>query len=105
MSLCNHHKVCPCSNLEAKFPLVAKEFDHRKNKCVALETLAPVSGKMVYWKCLKAKCGRSWQATVASRTSVGAGCPSCRQSHMEKACEGILKQHRVSFEPQQTFPN
>lgn len=34
------------------------------------------SNRKVWWKCVK--CGREFQATVASRTGKGSGCPYCR---------------------------
>ena len=100
---CSHNKVCPCGSFAALYPDLLKEFDYNKNKNVNPVELAPFSSKVVWWKCLKASCGKEWEICIGQRTYYETGCPRCRQSHLEKLCMYILRKHKIDFKDQKTF--
>lgn len=52
------------------------EWDYERNGELRPEQFVIGSERKVWWKC--ARCGQSWQATIASRTRPnGTGCPYC----------------------------
>ena len=53
---------------------ILKTWDYEKNTDISPEQVTEGSTKKVWWKCEK---GHSWQATIASRTNLGRGCPYC----------------------------
>ena len=79
----NSGKGCPyCSgryavkgenDLQTVNPLLAKEWDFKKNNGLTAMDVLPHSNKKVWWKCSQ---GHEWQASVANRTK-GNGCPYC----------------------------
>lgn len=62
------------SDLATRFPDLAAQWHPTKNGSLSPDTLAPGSRRRVWWQCEK---GHQWQATVASRTCGGTGCPVC----------------------------
>jgi very-short-patch-repair endonuclease len=65
-------------SLEFKFPEISKELHPTKNVNLSASNLYSSANKKVWWKCKK---GHEYQATVASRTSMGSGCPICRSGY------------------------
>lgn len=64
------------TDLASQRPGLLEEWDYEHNNGQTPELFVVGSEKPAYWKCLK--CGRTWRATIASRTrSNGAGCPYC----------------------------
>ena len=61
------------TDLKARHPALAEEWDGIKNGRLTSEEVQPGSTKKVWWRCRK---GHSWQAAVYSRTA-GTGCPYC----------------------------
>ena len=61
------------TDLKARNPALAEEWDGIRNKGLTPEDVQPGSVKKVWWRCRK---GHSWMAAVYSRTA-GAGCPYC----------------------------
>ena len=61
------------TDLKARHPALAEEWDGIKNGRLTPEEVQPGSTKKVWWRCRK---GHSWQAAVYSRTA-GTGCPYC----------------------------
>ena len=62
------------TDLQTLFPEIACEFDVGKNEGITSTEICSKSGKKIWWLCNK---GHSWQASVISRTKLGAGCPFC----------------------------
>lgn len=62
------------NSLSQKFPTLASEWNRSKNGTLLPEMFNWGAGDKVWWKC---SCGYEWQATIASRTSGGGGCPIC----------------------------
>ena len=62
------------SNLAIMFPVVAEEWDYKKNEGLKPDDFMDRSGKRVWWKC---KNGHSWQASIMNRTVNGSKCPYC----------------------------
>jgi hypothetical protein len=65
----NQEVLAGYNDLETKFPEIAAEafgWDPKK--------VLPKTSKHLMWECRE---GHKWRATVASRTGLGAGCPSC----------------------------
>lgn len=71
------------SNLEKKFPEVAKEWHYEKNSPLTPRDVTEKSGKKVWWQC--DTCLHEWQAVVKNRTHLNSPCPLCSKS------EAILK--------------
>lgn len=75
---------CPvCTNREiqlnendfaSKFPVLADQWHPTKNESLTPEQVPPGTTRKVWWRCEK---GHEWQASIASRTSGGNGCPVC----------------------------
>lgn len=61
------------TDLKARHPALAEEWDGIKNGRLTPEEVQPGSTKKVWWRCRK---GHSWQAAVSSRVA-GKGCPYC----------------------------
>lgn len=61
------------NDLETLYPQVAREWDFDKN-ALNPHQVRKSSHRYAWWKCEK---GHSWNATIASRTSGGNGCPYC----------------------------
>ena len=70
---CSGKVVCKDNNLVVKNPILAKEWNPKKNKKLGPEHVTPGSGKKVWWRC---KEGHEWQAVIASRNS-GVKCSKC----------------------------
>ena len=71
---CSNHKVLKGYNdLQTLNPVLAKEWNYKKNKALTPADVLPGSSKKVWWTC---GIGHEWQAMVLSR-SRGSGCPIC----------------------------
>jgi hypothetical protein len=62
------------SDLESKFPELAKEWHPVKNGELTPSEFHPGSNKKAWWL---GTCGHEWESVVSSRTSQGVGCPVC----------------------------
>ena len=62
------------TDLETRYPQIAKEWDYEKNDPHSPDEYLPASGKKVWWKCEK---GHEYQAAIYSRSIDGTGCPYC----------------------------
>lgn len=73
--VCTNREILAGENgLSALYPDLAAQWHPTKNGSLSPDTLAPGSRRRVWWQCEK---GHQWQATVASRTCGGTGCPVC----------------------------
>ena len=73
--VCAGRKVQPAENdLTSRFPYLAAQWHPSRNGVLTPEQVSSGSRRKVWWLCQK---GHSWQATIASRTSGGSGCPYC----------------------------
>ena len=71
-------KIVPGENdLASQYPDIARQWHPEKNGSLTPEHIAPASNKKVWWICDK---GHEYQATIASRTQRGGGCPYCANS-------------------------
>lgn len=61
------------TDLKARHPALAEEWDAVKNGELAPEDVQPGTMKKAWWRCRE---GHSWEAAVYSRTA-GTGCPYC----------------------------
>jgi len=77
---CSGKKVCRDNSLKTLNPVVASEWDYRKNGDLTPGNVTVSSKKKVWWKCKK---GHEWLTTVAKRTE-GKGCPYCKN---KKVCK------------------
>ncbi|MBO5948779.1 zinc-ribbon domain-containing protein [bacterium] len=68
--------VTGINDLETKAPHIAKEWDYEKNAPIIPSQIHSGSNKKVWWIC--SICGKSWQATISSRTHYNrTACHSC----------------------------
>lgn len=83
----SHGKFCPCNSLEARFPVLATEWNYLKNaqltkKLPSMYSYA--SGVKVSWIC--GECEHEYDAYIYSRTRSNrnpTGCPKCRDNKWE----------------------
>ena len=61
------------NDLQTVNPVLAKEWNNKKNGNLKPESFLANSNKKVWWKCSE---GHEWQATIDSRNT-GIGCPYC----------------------------
>ena len=61
------------NDLQTLSPILASEWDYKKNNGLTPMDVMPNSGKKVWWKC---KRGHEWQAKIQNRYR-GSGCPYC----------------------------
>lgn len=73
--VCANRKIHLKENdLVTRFPQIAAQWHPQKNGALTPNMVAPGARRKVWWICER---GHEWQATVASRTSGGTGCPVC----------------------------
>ena len=73
--VCANREIRPTENgLAAQYPQLAAQWHPTKNGTLSPHTIAPATNRKVWWICEK---GHTWQASVASRTTSGSGCPYC----------------------------
>ena len=73
--ICTNREIHPSKNgLAAQYPQLAAQWHPTKNGAITPDVVAPGSTRKVWWICKK---GHEWQASIASRTSSGSGCPVC----------------------------
>lgn len=73
--VCANREIQPDENsLATQYPQLAVQWHPTKNGAVTPDTVAPGTTRKVWWRCEK---GHEWQASIASRTSGGNGCPVC----------------------------
>ena len=73
--VCANRKVQPRENdLATRYPVLAAQWHPTRNGSLTPAQVSPGTRRRVWWRCEK---GHEWQASVASRTSGGSGCPVC----------------------------
>ena len=73
--VCANREILSQENsLAARFAQLAEQWHREKNGTLTPDAVAPGSRRKVWWICEK---GHEWQATIASRTGGGCGCPVC----------------------------
>jgi hypothetical protein len=85
----NIAKIQEGEDLEAKNPLLAIDWDYKRNYPLTPKMFLPNSDKKVFWKC--SKCGYEWEARINSRNK-GCACHKCAnrerystEAYIEKA--------------------
>ncbi len=68
------------NDLQTINPILANEWNYKKNDGLTPVDVMPNSIKKVWWTCVK---GHEWQARIASRNS-GNGCPYCSGQYVIK---------------------
>ena len=69
------------NSLLEKKPNLAKEWAYDKNNGLKPEMFSWGCSEKVWWKCEK---GHEWQASIASRSSGGNGCPICGREKVKR---------------------
>jgi hypothetical protein len=75
---CANRSVSNTNNLEACFPLVAREWHPEKNGRVTPAEVVAASSRVSWWRC-RAQPAHAWRASVRDRTRGQTGCPFCAQ--------------------------
>ncbi len=95
---CSNEIVLPGFNdFATTHPLIAAEWNYRRNGDLSPEDFTYGSERKVWWLC--AKCGNEWEATINNRTNgyFKTGCPKCSGEHAtsfpEQALFFYIKQH------------
>jgi len=84
------------NDLETKHPEIAKEWDYEKNKPLLPNQIHAGSNKKVWWIC--SICGKSWQATISSRTHYNrTACHSCNLTKKRKITSKNINQLDFEF--------
>ena len=71
---CDNQKVSTTNRLDITHPLVAKEWNQRKNNKTASEYVFG-SNHIVWWEC--STCQHEWKTSIINRTKNKSGCASC----------------------------
>lgn len=73
--VCANREIHPTENdLATQYPQLVTQWHPTKNGSLTPEQIPPGTIRKVWWRCEK---GHEWQASVASRTRGGSGCPVC----------------------------
>ena len=73
--VCANREISPSENsLATQYPRLAAQWHPTRNEGLTPDDVVPGTTRKVWWVCEK---GHEWQASVASRTSRGNGCPYC----------------------------
>jgi len=75
--------------LKDHYPSVLREWHPSKNPGLDPETITSSSNRKVYWL---GPCGHEWDAVVANRTRIGAGCPFCANQRVLRGFNDLLSQ-------------
>ena len=87
----------PEDSLEQVAPLIAQEWDFKKNYPLTPRNFSVSSGQKFWWIC-KRKPKHSWKTTIASRTSSGSDCPYCsnrlvsEENNLEAVAPNLVNQ-------------
>lgn len=73
---CSGRRASSQTSLAALHPKLASQWHPHRNGDLTPADVRPGSGMKVWWKCNKAP-DHEWAATIASRVSMGVGCPFC----------------------------
>ena len=94
---CQGKRLCKHNALATKAPTVARYWDHDKNAKAPEQTLAG-SGSSADWKC--PDCSYEWQAQIAARVLLDAGCPRCSSSNKKYSKQPTFEeeQHLLLYE-------
>ena len=68
------------NDLKTVNPILAGEWNYKKNLGLTPEDVKPNSNKKVWWICIK---GHEWEATISNRNQ-GKGCPYCSGRKKQK---------------------
>lgn len=73
------------TDLATVSPLLAQEWNYKRNGCLRPEMFTIHSGKTVWWKCSK---GHEWEARISHRQN-GSGCPYCSGRNVIKGVSDL----------------
>jgi very-short-patch-repair endonuclease len=85
-----------------KFPTITAEISSELNPNINVYAISHCSRNEYYWQCSN-NGEHIWKASVNSRTRRGTGCPSCRESHLEKRCREVLINLDRTYQTQKEF--
>lgn len=86
---CSGRYPTASNNLAAAHPAVAAEWHPTRNAGAVPSEYTPTSGRKVWWLCSK-NSTHEWDATIASRTFSGTGCPRCSRGWTRKSLPEVL---------------
>lgn len=74
---CINKSLCKHNSLQGMFPIIAQEWDYKKNKLTPLD-YSPFSNVKVFWICKNGSCDcHCWEMSISSRTRKNRRCPYC----------------------------
>ncbi len=74
------------NDLQTINPILAKEWNYKRNGNLYPYNVLPNSNKKVWWKCAK---GHEWQASISDR-NIGSGCPFCQSERHTSFPEYVI---------------
>lgn len=80
------------NDLATTNPLVARQWNYRKNNGLLPTQVTRGNDKKAWWVCTA---GHEWEAVVKSRTLIGAGCPDCAK---DRGCRTSLAEIALRHE-------
>ena len=81
------------NDLQAINPILAKEWNYKKNNGLTPMDVTPKSNKIVWWICSK---GHEWQATIFNRNK-GVGCPVCNSERNTSFPEYVIAYYLAKY--------
>lgn len=86
------------NDLASQYPLIADEWDYKRNENLKPTEVTSKSSKKVSWIC--SACGHQWKAFISSRTKInGTGCPKCARIYQTSLREQIIYWYILRFFP------
>lgn len=85
---CTNQKVGYGNDLASKRPDLAAQWHPKNNGALTPGEITAGTQRPVWWLC---RHGHSWQSSVASRTSLGVGCPKCASGWRRSRPEILLQ--------------
>lgn len=73
---CSNRRVSATNTLAARFPELAAQWHPTRNGELTPEQIVGGTNRKAWWQCSR-ELLHEWQATIASRTGRGTGCPFC----------------------------
>lgn len=98
---CANKRASSTNSLAALFPEVALELHPTRNPGLRPEQVVAGSERKVWWRCLEGP-DHEWQASVASRTRVGTGCPFCAglKTSVTNSLAGLFPEVAAQWHPE-----
>lgn len=85
------------NSLASRFPMLAAEWHHGRNRGLRPDGVVAGSTRKVWWRCSSDR-SHAWEASLHDRTQGGTGCPRCARLGLRPQ-DGRPNRVRAKYEP------